>query len=394
MRSLILDVETTISNKGNPFDESNKLCYIGLLGTDKQTYNQSKLYSIEYTDEPYRSKLEEVQKEIDEAEILVGFNIKFDLHWLRRYGINFMGKRIWDCQLVHFILTGQQNPYPSLNGVASYYDLGSKLDVVATEYWGNKIDTPSIPKDILEEYLIGDLQLTQKVYDKQMEEFALCAKPMQRLISLHNQDLMVLQEMEYNGILYDEEGCSTGATDLQDRIKVIDKELYSSHLLPEFNPASGEHISALLYGGTIKVKRREVIGLFKTGERKGQAKEKWVEHAIQFPRLITPLKGSELEKEGFFSTDEATLKSLKGTKKAKDLIELLLVRSILEKRLTTYYQGLVELRTSMNWPVNKLHGQLNQCVARTGRLSSSKPNLQNFDGEIKQLFGSRYAVTS
>ena len=87
---------------------------------------------------------------------------------------------------------------------------------------------------------------------------------------------------------------------------------------------------------------------------------------------------------------KAISKSLKGTKKAKDLIELILHRSILEKRLTTYYQGLVDLRTSMNWPINTLHGQLNQCVARTGRLSSSKPNLQNFDGEIKTLFGSRY----
>ncbi len=41
-----------------------------------------------------------------------------------------------------------------------------------------------------------------------------------------------------------------------------------------------------------------------------------------------------------------------------------------------------------------IYGQLNQCVARTGRLSSSKPNLQNFDGEIKDLFGSRYATAS
>ena len=142
MLSLTLDVETTISNKGNPFDETNKLCYVGLLGSTPRTI------SIEYGDEPYRHKLEEVQKEIDNNEILVGFNIKFDLHWIRKYGINIMGKRVWDCQLVHFRLTGQQYPYPSLNSVSAYYDLGSKLDVVATEYWGNKIDTPNIPKDI------------------------------------------------------------------------------------------------------------------------------------------------------------------------------------------------------------------------------------------------------
>lgn len=389
MRSLILDVETTISSKGNPFDESNKLCYVGLSNTDK-----TQCYAIEYDDEPYRHKLEEIQKEIDQAEVLVGFNIKFDLHWLRKYGINFVGKRVWDCQLVHFVLRGQQDSYPSLNGVSEYYDLGSKLDVVATEYWGNKIDTPNIPKEILEEYLIGDLHLTQKVFNKQLEEFASCTKPMQRLISLHNQDLLVLEEMEYNGLLFDETKANTLAKELEQQIKDLDNALVPYHNLPEFNPSSNEQLSCLLYGGTIKVKRREVIGLFKTGDRKGQVKEKWVEHLINFDRRITPLKGSELDKEGLFSTDESTLKSLRGSTEAKELVKLILERATLEKRLTTYYRGLVELRTSMNWPVDKLHGQLNQCVARTGRLSSSKPNLQNFDGEIKQLFGSRYAVTS
>lgn len=388
MCGLILDVETTISNKGNPFDETNKLCYVGLLDTSHN------LFSIEYNDQPYKKHLEEIQSRITNAEVLVGFNLKFDLHWLRKYGINFMDKRLWDCQLVHFILTGQQYPYPSLNSVAAYYNLGSKLDVVATEYWANKIDTPNIPADILEEYLLGDLQLTQKVYEKQQEEFALCTKPMQRLISLHNQDLMVLQEMEYNGLIFDETKSTELGKELQTQITLLNKSLSEYHKLVEFNPSSNEHLSVLMYGGTIKVKRREVIGLFKTGDRKGQAKEKWVEHEIKFDRLVSPLKGSELTKEGYFSTDEATLKSLRGTKYAKELVELILTRATLEKRLTTYYTGLVDPRTSMNWPVNKLHGQLNQCVARTGRLSSSRPNLQNFDGEIKQLFGSRYAITS
>ena len=388
MCGLILDVETTISNKGNPFDETNKLCYVGLLDTSHN------LFSIEYNDQPYKKHLEEIQSRINDAEVLVGFNLKFDLHWLRKYGINFMGKRLWDCQLVHFILTGQQYPYPSLNSVSAYYNLGSKLDVVATEYWSNKIDTPNIPADILEEYLLGDLQLTQKVYEKQQEEFALCTKPMQRLISLHNQDLMVLQEMEYNGLIFDETKSTELGKELQTQITLLNKSLSEYHKLVEFNPSSNEHLSVLMYGGTIKVKRREVIGLFKTGDRKGQAKEKWVEHEIKYDRLVKPLKGSELTKECYFSTDEATLKSLRGTKYAKELVELILTRATLEKRLTTYYTGLVDLRTSMNWPVNKLHGQLNQCVARTGRLSSSRPNLQNFDGEIKQLFGSKYAVTS
>lgn len=385
MRSLILDVETTISNKGNPFDETNKLCYIGLLDTDASTY------SIEYDDQPYRTRLEEVQARIDGADVLVGFNIKFDLHWIRKYGINIVGKRVWDCQLVHFILTGQQHPYPSLNSVSAYYDLGSKLDVIADDYWKNGIDTDKIPRDLLEDYLKQDLLLTQKVYEKQMEEFASSAKNMQRLISLHNQDLVILEEMEFNGLLFDENSSTILATELEEQIAVIDKILMEYHDLVEFNPNSTEHVSSLLYGGTIKVKRREAIGVFKTGERKGQTKERWAEHEIKFPRLINPIKGSELTKEGFFSTDDQTLKSLKTRSRyAKDLVEVLLKRATLEKRLTAYYKGLVDLRKEMNWHEGRLHGQLNQCVARTGRLSSSKPNLQNFDGEIKTLFGSRY----
>ena len=386
MRSLILDVETTISNKGNPFDERNKLCYVGLYSDGVHN-----LYDIDYSGSPNREALDAIQRSIDSHDTIVGFNIKFDLHWIRRYGINIMGKRIWDCQLVHYILTNQQNPYPSLNGVASHYDLGSKLDVVASEYWSNNIDTPSIPRDVLEEYLLEDLRLTQKVYDKQMQEFALLTKPRQRLISLHNQDLMVLQEMEFNGILFQEQECNRLATELENQVKKIDEEMFGYHNLPEFNPSSTEHVSTLLYGGIIKVKRKEVVGTFKTGARAGQPKERWVEYEIKFDRLINPLKGSELEKEGYYSTDEQTLKSLKvRSNYGKTLVELILTRATLEKRLTAYYKGLVDLRKDMNWNEGQLHGQLNQCVARTGRLSSSKPNLQNFDGEIKTLFGSRY----
>ena len=384
---LVIDVETTISNKGNPFDETNKLCYIGLLNSSSHIYN------IEYDNEPYGNKLNEVQKEIDDSDILVGFNIKFDLHWIRKYRLNFMDKRIWDCQLVHFILTGQQNPYPSLNSVAEYYGLGSKLDVVATEYWANKIDTPNIPKDILENYLEQDLNLTKQIYFKQLEE--LKQNPsLIKLISLHNQDLLVLQEMEFNGLLFNEEKSNVLAEETEQHVDKLDNFLFQFHNCPGFNPSSNDHLSAFLYGGFISLRRRVACGVFKTGSKSGQVKERWEEYQVEFPRLFTPLKGSELQKEGFWSTDEATLKSLKGSWKAREAREILLFRSTLEKRLTTYYRGLTNLIKEMNWETNVLHGQLNQCVARTGRLSSSKPNLQNFDGEIKQLFGSRYAITS
>jgi DNA polymerase-1 len=378
---LVLDVETTISNKGNPFDETNKLCYVGL---DRHCF------PIEYDSSPYVSHLRTIQSTIDSAEVLIGFNVKFDLHWLARYGITFSDKRIWDCQVVHFILTGQKDTYPSLNGVCEYYGLESKLDVVSEQYWKNGIDTPDIPRDLLEEYLLKDLELTKQVYLKQVEE--LKDKPLlRRLVSLHNQDLLVLQEMEFNGLLYDEEKSNELAKQLDEDIERLDRLLYNEHSCDSLNLNSVDHLSAFLYGGSIRLRRRVPCGFFKTGARAGEPKEKWEDYEVEFPRLIKPLKGSELAKEGLYSTDESTLRSLRGSRKALEVIELLLKRAELEKRVSTYYRGLIKLREESKWKEGKIHGQLNQCVARTGRLSSSKPNLQNFDGEIKQLFYTRFA---
>ena len=378
---LVLDVETTTSNKGNPFDQTNKLCYVGL--------KDNILFDIEHTDTPYKEKLDEIQKEIDKIETLVGFNIKFDLHWLKRYGINFSTKRIWDCQLVHFILSGQKDTYPSLNKVAKHYNLESKLDIVAEEYWKNDIDTTDIPADILKEYLQQDLLLTDQIYKKQLEEVSK-KQHLIKLISLHNQDLLVLQEMESNGLLFDEKWSEVLANEVEEQITKLDKRLFGYHNCSGFNSNSNDHISAFLYSGTARFRTKEDCGFYKTGNRKGLPKHKWVTHEQFFPGIVKPLKGSELKKEGYYSTDERTLKSLKGSKKSMEIIDILLIKSGLDKKVSTYYRGLVSLIKNSNWKAGTIHGQLNQCVARTGRLSSSKPNLQNFDGSIKGLFKSRY----
>ena len=381
MKHLTLDVETTIQNKGNPFSRLNKLCLIGL--------KDNGIYDIEYTEHPYRDDLDRVQSVINNHDMLVGFNIKFDLHWIRKYGIDFQEKRIWDCQLVHFMLTGQSKPYPSLNQVCEHYGLETKLDVVKEEYWKNGIDTNEIPRDILEEYLQKDLDLTEQVYLKQLEDLE-ANSHLKRLISLHNQDLLVLEEMEFNGVLYDQDKSEILGNELEEQIAKLDKRLYEFHKFDGFNPSSVDHVSALIYGGIIRYREQEPDGIYKSGQKKGQVRLRWIDKELELPRLVKPLKGSELEKEGLFSTDEQTLRSLGGSKKASEVIKLILTRAVLEKRMTAYYRGLVNLINEQNWERGHIYGQLNQCVARTGRLSSSKPNLQNFDSEIKGLLLSRY----
>ena len=385
MSYLVLDVETTISNKGNPFDKSNKLCMVGMLAAEEMA-----IFDIEYSVDPYKESLDRIQLAVDKCDVLVGFNIKFDLHWLRRYGINFTGKRIWDCQLVEYVLSNQENSYPSLNATSEYYDLGSKLDEVKENYWKNGIDTDKVPKDILSDYLKQDVELTEKVMYKQMERLNQLPH-LKRLVSLHNQDLLVLEDMEYNGMTYDYDKSKILGDELELQIDKLNNRLANYHSYDNFNPNSGEHLSAFLYGGNIKERFQRPIGHFKTGSRTGEVKYKWEERDKEFTRRIDPLPKTELKKEGFFSTNEETLRKLKPkTNEGKDILDIILARATMQKRMTTYYHGVPQLIDEMNWKESKIHGQLNQCRTRTGRLSSSSPNLQNFDGEIKTLFPSRY----
>lgn len=366
----VLDVETTIFQKGNPFSLRNKLCLVGIgnyLGMDKET----------------------IQHEIDSSTLLVGFNIKFDLHWIRKYGLNFTTKPVWDCQLADFILSGQSNPYPSLNSVASKYGLGSKLDVVATEYWDKGIDTPDIPEGVLREYLQQDLLLTEKVYHHQLTLFK--SQPQTyKLFRLHCQDLLVLQEMEYNGMLFDVKQAAEEAAKEEKRIHEIESALKEGYETVPLNFASRDHLSAYLYGGTITEEIPVLIGVFKTGLRKGQPKFGKQEVKYELPQLIKPLRGSELKKEGYYATDEGTLKSITASKQSRRRLDLILERAKSSKLLGTYYRGIPELIEEMDWPSGTIHGNFNQCVAATGRLSSSKPNLQNFAGTVDKLIRSRY----
>lgn len=167
MNVLTLDVETTISNKGNPFDQTNKLVCVGVKYLlDGKELGNTIYYNLSNIDE-----LSDIQDDIFNADILVGFNIKFDLHWLRRIGIDFTGKRIWDCQIGEFLLNNQLTPYPSLDGAAEKYGFPKKLDVVKTEYWDKNIDTSDIPREVLSEYLKQDLILTEQVFKVQYKQF-------------------------------------------------------------------------------------------------------------------------------------------------------------------------------------------------------------------------------
>lgn len=317
------------------------------------------------------------------ALLVVGFNLKFDLHWSRRVGC-LMPKQIWDCQLAEFILSGQTIRYPSLESVSQSYGLGDKEHVIEEEYWSQGIDTDNIPPDVLSRYCKRDIELTYQIYLRQKERFAENPKLL-RLFKLQCEDLLVLLEMEANGQVYDKQLCDKRAQEIEAELEAIRANLASLYPDISINFGSGDQLSCWLYGGSIPYEVTEHVGFYKNGK----PKYKKVEKQYVLPRLVEPIKGSALKKEGFFKTDEGTLRKLKGPN-AKKFVGPLLRLAELDKLNSTYYKGLPEKARELNWPEGMVHGQFNQVTTQTGRLSSSQPNLQNFAGACLDIFITRY----
>lgn len=155
---LCVDVETSIYNKGSCFDERNfMVSYV--------IHSRSGIHFKYHSDPDFISF---ICNEFKSADVVVGFNVKFDLHWLRRLTGKTFAHKIWDVQLAEFIVSGQQLPYDSLDAACERYGLARKPDMVK-EYWKQGISTENIPVDILKEYNIHDVESTLRLFHLQQD---------------------------------------------------------------------------------------------------------------------------------------------------------------------------------------------------------------------------------
>jgi len=373
-----IDLETTVKNvgeesigsfKANPFCEDNWIVLAGIkkLRGDCLIMDQPKQFVT-----------------FNECAFLIGQNIKFDLHYLFRYvpGFHkgFHRVQIWDVMIVEYLLTGQDSKYINLDTLALKYGGTVKPDAIK-EYWDAGIQTEDIPEDELEEYLIGDLENTEIVYLGQLEE----AKRLHMLPLLKTQMrmLQVCADMEYEGMVFDRRGSLEAYVDqsaLRDELVEKLTNIMQSHDPALDNPGSNQQVALWLFGGTIK----EVIDVpvinadgteyrYKSGKRKGQVKTKKTDSFRETSGIYEPQP--EWAIATGWSVDNSILKKLKV--KEDDAIDQLLRLRELGKDLDTYYKGLAELTHADGL----IHGTLNNCSTNTGRLSSSKPNLQNISGK-------------
>ena len=162
---LVVDVENTVTKRDgkmhlDPFEPSNKLVMVGCLDDRGNEY----LFNMDGT---YQNNYDvTIQELLDQATILIGHNIAYDLMWLWESGFKYDGP-IFCTMLTEYVLQrGIKEPL-HLKDCAERYDLETKKEDTLKNYFAQGFATDEIPRAALSSYLSAAIHATQQLSDKQ-----------------------------------------------------------------------------------------------------------------------------------------------------------------------------------------------------------------------------------
>lgn len=262
----------------------------------------------------------------------IGQNIKFDILFLKSYGINVDGP-LFDTMIAHYLL--QPELKHNMDYLAEVYLKYKTItyEDLCGEKGKNQIPIRQVDRKRLCEYACEDVDVTLKL--KQV--FSPMIQENQLEFLFYNVEMpliYVLSSMEWEGVRIDVEALHTISVDLTKKLTDIEDKVYELVGF-QFNLSSPKQVGEVIF-------------------EKLQLDEK-----------------ARKTKTGQYSTSEEVLESLRGK---HPVIDLILEYRGIKKLLSTYVDT---LPTLINPSTGKIHTSFNQAVTATGRLSSSNPNLQN-----------------
>lgn len=203
----------------------------------------------------------------DDVWLLVAHNAPFEMDWFlvqeNAEITKFLarGGRIFCTAYAEYLLTNQQETYPSLDATAPKYGGTHKVDGVKI-LWEQGFLTSQIDKALLMEYLVGpegDIENTRKTFYGQYA--LLVARGMWNMALIRMEGLLFNCYAMYSGlhvdkkIAFDElEKINTDLDSITQHFAVFRKHIPE---YVEFKDSSDYHMSAWLFGGPIKYKIRD-----------------------------------------------------------------------------------------------------------------------------------------
>ena len=214
IKILCVDVESTVQREdgridGSPFNENNYLVSVGACWIRKGvTLDDIEYYFFDHNDIPadynVRDPYNNLAYMIEQADVLVGHNIKFDLHWLRESNFDISGKKYYCTMIGEYVLARGQKMPLSLDETSKRRKVHLKQSQLVSDRFNKGEGYEAMPIDVVEEYGRSDVLSCAEVFLSQTAEYAVNENAnLRKTRNMMNQMLEVLLEMEANGIYID-----------------------------------------------------------------------------------------------------------------------------------------------------------------------------------------------
>ncbi len=447
---LTLDVENTTTERDgkmhlDPFEPTNSLTMVGMLSdTGKERHVTFDHNDVEA--EPNGHSV--VQEWLDNATILIGHNISYDLVWLWESGFKYDGP-IFDTMLSEYVLQRGIKLPLSLEQCAERYELETKKQDTLKSYFKAGYSTKEIPHDELSDYLSADLHATQQLADKiNIKLNTVENSGLFNTVSLTNEVSICLAKIYRRGMAVDLKMLDSVRQEFEAEknslLLELDKHVKSLMGDTPINLNSPEQLSWVIYSRKVIDKTewanridpymdesdfRSAIGigteqLYKTkAQQCPECSGTGYVHKIKKDGkpFAKHSKCKQCDTQGYlfiptddkaglrfkpptpkwasangFSTSKANLFLLqnaartKGMDDAVDFLSKVTRLSALDTYLSSFVEG-IQTYTKQD---GKLHVSLMQHRTATGRLSGANPNMQNMPRggtfPVKKVFVSRF----
>ncbi len=261
----VLDVETmfqtnpeTKRTDPSPFHKDNKLVSVQYVTEN----NPPMFHWFHHDTEEIDTRVQhaQVQNVLHNTTLLVGHNIKFDLVWLWESGFIYDGA-VYDTMVAEYLLLRCQNWGVSLADSCQRRKVTLKKSDLIDEYISDGVGFDRMPKDVVEEYGIGDVISTRELFLAQGTLYNEDKNaPLKKHLKLMNRFLPVLATLEQNGIKIDftelykvRSDYQIEKSELQVQLEDVCHEVMGDRMI---NFASPAQLSELIYSRRINDKKK------------------------------------------------------------------------------------------------------------------------------------------